>query len=241
MDGIACLQALASAERAAGVRALSRELGLEPTRVHRLLKTLAHLGLARQTPQRRYAVGPAIHVLAAQTLFASGLVRGAAGPLRRLGRQRLTVALGVRWRDQVSYLYHAPPGTGTARALGRVGLFPATRSAIGMVLLAGEPWEQVRLLFPRRGGNIPGYPRGLPSLRRELDRIAARGYARVYPGADRAIESLAVPVGEPAFAAVAYSGNLRGRNEAHLVAALRQAAGEIAATQAFASTAAGPG
>jgi DNA-binding IclR family transcriptional regulator len=229
IDGVCCLQALAAADRAVGVRPLSRQLGLEATRVHRLLKTLAHLDLARQTPERRYTIGPAIHVLAAQTLFASGLIRSAAQPLRRLERLHLTVALGVLWRDQVSYLYHAPPGTPPAQALGRVGLFPATRSSIGMALLARQPREQVRRLFAGRGRSIPGYPGGAGDLRRDLDRIAARGYAQVRPSADGAIQSLAVPVGTPAFAAVACAGNLRGREETRLVAALRRAAADIAA------------
>src|SRR5262245_29763060 len=93
IDGLACLQALASSSEAVGNRELARALGLEPTRVNRLLKTLAHLGLAEQDAQRRYRPGPAIHVLAAQSLFGSKLIRRAIGPLEELHRFGLIVAL----------------------------------------------------------------------------------------------------------------------------------------------------
>jgi len=77
IDGLACLQQLASEREPVGGRELARDLGLEPTRVHRLLRTLAHLGLAQQDAQRRYRPGPGIHVLAAQAMFGSGLLRRA--------------------------------------------------------------------------------------------------------------------------------------------------------------------
>ena len=41
---------------------------------------LAHRGIARQDESRRYVPGPAMHVLSAQSLFGSGLIRRALGP-----------------------------------------------------------------------------------------------------------------------------------------------------------------
>ena len=110
IDGLACLQALAGTSGAVGCRELGRRLGLETTRVNRLLKTLAALGLAAQGQDRKYRPGPGIHVLAAQALFGSGLLRRAIDPLEDLHRFGLTVALGVLWRDHVAYLYHAEAG-----------------------------------------------------------------------------------------------------------------------------------
>jgi len=81
-----------------GGRELARELGLEPTRVNRLLRTLAHLGLAQQDDRRKYRRGPGIHVLAAQAKFRSGLLRRAMPVLESLRRFEFTVALGVLWR-----------------------------------------------------------------------------------------------------------------------------------------------
>ena len=74
---------------------MARQLGANPTRVNRLLKTLAYLGIARQTANRKYTPGPGMHVLAAQSLFASGLIRRAMPVLEDLRRFGHTVAMGV--------------------------------------------------------------------------------------------------------------------------------------------------
>src|SRR3954470_11988766 len=84
IDGLSVLQALAVSNEPVGGRALARQLGLEPTRVNRLLKTLAHLGMARQDPDRKYLPGPAMHVLSALSLFGSGLIRRGIAPLESL-------------------------------------------------------------------------------------------------------------------------------------------------------------
>ena len=175
IDGLACLQALAGAAQPIGSRQMARELGMEPTRVNRLLKTLAHLGIAQQTTDRQYVPGPAMHVLAAQAIFASGLLRRAMEPFESLRRFKLSVALGVLWRDQVSYLYHASPGMTDAQAVGRVGLFPDTRSGIGMVLLSQLPAADVRALY--RDREIPNYPHGVTSLLTALADVRRAGVA----------------------------------------------------------------
>lgn len=136
IDGITTLQALASSLEPIGCRELARMLELDVTRVNRLLRTLAFLGIARQTANREYTAGPGMHVLAAQSLFASGLVRRALPGLEALRRFGHTVAMGVLWRDSVSYMFHAPPGIKASGGLGRIGLLPATTSSIGMALLA---------------------------------------------------------------------------------------------------------
>ena len=136
IDGIATLQALAMSPEPIGSRELARQLGIDSTKVNRLLKTLAYLGIARQTANRKYTAGPGMHVLAAQSLFASGLIRRALPVLEGLRRFGHTVALGVLWGDSVSYLFHAPPGIEASRGLGRIGLLPATTSGIGIVLLS---------------------------------------------------------------------------------------------------------
>jgi len=82
-------------------------------------KTLTYLGIARQTPDRKYRAGAGMTVLAAQSLFASGLLRRALPALEELRHFGHTVAMGVRWRDNVSYLFHAPPNMPATDALGR--------------------------------------------------------------------------------------------------------------------------
>jgi DNA-binding IclR family transcriptional regulator len=141
------LQAVAGSESPVGSRQLARELGLEPTRVNRLLKTLAALGLIAQTAGRRYAAGPGIHILAAQSLYASGLIRYALPVLESLHDTGYLVAMGVLWRDKVSYLYHAAPGTPSIEAVGTRGFFPAMESGIGRLLTAYEPLEHIDTIY----------------------------------------------------------------------------------------------
>jgi DNA-binding IclR family transcriptional regulator len=222
IDGLAVLQAVASGREPVSSKALAGELALEPTRANRLLKTLAHVGLVHRTSDRRYAPGPGMHVLAAQALFASGLVQRALGPLEDLSRLRLTVAMGVLWRDSVAYLYHWQPGKDFAEALGRTALYPATRSGIGMALLAAKPEAEVRALY--RGREVHGYS-GVRALVADLRETRERGYALVRQA--RGAKGLGVSLGSPAYAAVALSGRLIGPAMREGVTALRETARRI--------------
>lgn len=233
IDGISVLQALATSEEPVGSRELARRLGLENTRVNRLLKTLASIGVAEQNVDRKYGPGPGMHVLAAQSLYASGLLRNAIIPLEKLAYFNHTVALGVLWQDSVSFLYHARPGMSSSEGIGRIGLHDATTSGIGMVLLAMQPDEQVERIY--EGRNIPGYPKGFKSLLRELKSIRKLGYARVEVYPENAVNrrtpahSIAVPVGNPVNSAIAVSGWIPEAGMSEIVEALQQARTEIEA------------
>jgi DNA-binding IclR family transcriptional regulator len=226
IDGIATLQALATSTEPVGTRELARRLGFEVTRVNRLLRTLAYLGIARQTADRKYTSGPGMHVLAAQSLFASGLIRRALPALNQLRRFGLTVALGVLWRDNVSYLFHAPQGTDVSEALGRIGLYPATRGGIGMALLSALPDEEVRHLYGSAKA-IPRFPQGLQPLLMELREIRANGYARVLVDPQQHYYTIAVTVGDPVHSAIGVSGWIPKANTKTIVNALRAAASQI--------------
>lgn len=225
IDGIVTLQALASAPEPVGCRELARQLGANTTRVNRLLKTLAYMGIVRQTSDRKYTPGPGMHVLAAQSLFASGLIRRALPVLEHLRRFGHTVAMGVLWNDSVSYLFHAPPGIEAARGLGRIGLLPATTSGIGIVLLSKLHDEDVRELYANR--EIPMFPEGVESLLATLARTREQGYARVHVADERDHHIVAVPVGNPVYAGIAMSGWIPESATAELVEALLSAAREI--------------
>ena len=225
IDGIATLQALATAPEPVGCRELARRIGLDTTKVNRLLKTLTYLGIARQTPDRKYTSGPGMHVLAAQSLFASGLMRRALPLLEGLRRFGHTVALGVLWKESVSYLFHAPPGIEAARGLGRIGLLPATISGIGMVLLSELDGERVSEIYA--GKDIPNFPDGLAQLQDKLAEIRRLGYARVHVADDRDHHVVAVSSGDPGHVGIALSGWIPDGSTAPLVEALRQAANEL--------------
>ncbi|WP_208996050.1 helix-turn-helix domain-containing protein [Pseudovibrio ascidiaceicola] len=86
---------MATADRPMGVRELARLLDIETTRVKRLLKTLASMGILQQTNQRKYEPGSGMHELAAQSLHTSNLPRHSIDALETLTLTRLIVALGV--------------------------------------------------------------------------------------------------------------------------------------------------
>ena len=215
IDGLACLQTLAAATEPVGCLAMARQLNLEPTRVNRLLRTLAHLGLAEQDHRRKYRPGPGIHVLAAQAMFGSGLLQRALSVLDSLRSHGLTVAMGVLWRLQVAYLYHAGPDTPVGEALGRTKLFPAERSAIGCVLLARLPKDDLRA---RLGGTLPA------PIMTQLITTRRQGYALVpQPGGTRSL-GVALPRTE---AAIALAGTFPTASIPQLVESLQQAADRI--------------
>jgi len=225
IDGIITLQALATSPEPVGCRELARRLALDSTKVNRLLKTLAYLGIARQTADRKYTAGPGMHVLAAQSLFASGLIRRALPALEKLRHFGHTVALGVLWEKNVSYLFHAPPGIEASRGLGRIGLLPATTSGIGIVLLSEYDDEDVRALY--EDCDIPMFPGGVNQLLDKLADVRRLGYARVHVADERDHHVVAVSTGDPAHAGVALSGWIPEAATAPLVDALRIAAAEI--------------
>jgi DNA-binding IclR family transcriptional regulator len=204
IEGMTVLQELANACEPLSSIELSRVLGLEKTRVNRILKTLAYLGFAYRSDARRYASGPGMHILAAQSLSASGLLKTSISHLEDLMKHNILIALGVLWRDKVSYLFHHLPGTPFHTGIGRVQLHPAATSSIGMVLLARKTDDEIRGIY----GNetmIEKYA-GVESLLKNIREIRESGFAALsdYPGH----HSIAVKIGCPAFAAIALSGNI---------------------------------
>jgi len=226
IDGITVLQALAISSEPVGCREVARRVGLETTRVNRLLKTLTYLGIARQTPDRKYRAGAGMTVLAAQSLFASGLLRRALPALESLRQFGHTVAMGVLWRDNVSYLFHAPPAMSATDALGRIGLYPATRGGIGMALLAAHEDDEVIAIYA--GKEIPGYA-GIEDLLAALRRVREQGYARLRVSDEREQHTVAITVGKTSYAAIGFSGWIPEATMPRMLEALRDAAERITA------------
>jgi len=147
IDGIRCLQYLVSSGRAIGCRELARLMGINTTRVNRLLMTMASIGLTMQDEQRRYLPGPGIHALAAQAIRGSELFSRALPRLERQAPRDIVVALGVLWEDQIIYIWHSVPGSQTTQALAGFHMLPAWCSVIGMSLLAAESDEALMARF----------------------------------------------------------------------------------------------
>lgn len=203
IHGISCLQAVVAAERPMGSREIARQLGQEHTRVSRLLSTLASIGLLEQTSSRKYQAGPALHVLAAQSLRGSRLLSYALPHLKGLLNQGMTVGLGVLWRDQICFLFHSRPGQPLEESIGRHRLHPADQSSAGLALLAQATEPPKEPLPTDRVSADPVVP--IADLEGVLEGVRQLGYARLYVPA-KGLLSVGIPIGSPAVAALAVSG-----------------------------------
>lgn len=212
IQGIDVLLTVASRGEPVRVRELARELGYTPTRLQRYLATLGHLGFLVQNEDRSYSVGPGIHALSAISLSASGLTRKAFRELGDFGETNCIVALGVLWRQTVSYLYFSAAQADSTDGIGREGGFPAEQSSIGRVLMASLSKEALRASFP----NLD------PTIRDDLRETSTNGYALLEQ--ENGDLTLAVPVGTPPIAGLAISGKLDRRRIPTLVKKLRAAA-----------------
>jgi DNA-binding IclR family transcriptional regulator len=215
---------------------------MEHTRVNRLLGTMRFLGLAEQTPDRKYVPGAGLSVLAAMGLRGNRLLKVALPHLERLVAEvNRGVALGVLWRTQVCYLYFGWPGMPVEVSLAGAGAWPAQDSSIGHVLLAEHPDAMTRELFSdSSGGNSAdncdgngnnndnddsndGKAVDVAALLRLLKNVRRQGYAM---GLDD--KSIAVPVGKPPIAGLAISGSLDKNAIPSLLPPLRATAVAIA-------------
>lgn len=221
IDGLLVLQTLTVAAKPIGSRMLARELGLEPTRVNRLAKTLEGLGFLQQDADRKYTVGSGVHLLAAQGLHASGLLRAALSELESLHRFGFTVSMGVVWRSRVSYLYHWHPGMTSAEAVGMSDVFPAATSGIGHALLAHLSDEEIRAMHP-------DFPESaLP----QIQKTRKRGWAYICRSQKPLNAALSVAIGEFPYAAISFADAIDVKAREVLIPALNEAAERIDARQ----------
>lgn len=215
INGLECLEMLASVQRPLGTRELARMLQMEHTRVNRLLGTLAHLGLAERTLNRKYAPGPGIHVLAAMSLRSSRLL---ASALRRLpplmARMKdCRIALGVLWRSYVCYIFFGASDRPIEESIGNTAPYEAERSSIGRVLLAYLPPRIVTDMYRTRTRNHLFHAQQ-KELLRDLARVRRQQYACVKESGKLTI---GVPIGSPPVAGLAVAGNISTRRVPDIV------------------------
>jgi DNA-binding IclR family transcriptional regulator len=206
IHGVECLQALIAEGAPLGSSSLARQLGLNQSTVSRLLGTLSAIGMAERTSGGKYRPGPGVHVLAAQSLRGSHLLTVALPILEELRAPGLAIALGVLWRDSICYLYHARPGL--RGVIGSHALVPATHSSTGILLLSrlerSDSGKRLRNLQETERRTIET-PKDAVSSARD------KGHARLtFPSGDT---SLAVAVGHPAVASLAFAGKFTATEE----------------------------
>lgn len=219
IHGIRCLLEVVSQPYPIGISELAAHLKMDTTRVHRYLRTLSHLGFLRRDQHRKYGPGPAVYVLAVQSLHASNFVHVAIPLLEELKDDvQKIVAMGALWNQSVSYLYHASPVHKQHQAGGGFAVWPATDSGLGMVLLAQQSDEEIRAIYHEQ--TIPNFPKGIESLLTEVQGIREAGYAFMYVKT-AGNHTLALPViGNPTMA-IGISGLLTRDDVPELLEKLR--------------------
>jgi IclR family transcriptional regulator, acetate operon repressor len=159
---------------------IAARAGLPRSTVHRILQRLVEHGYARAEGEGRYAAGPRVLALA-------------GGLLRQLDRGYLTPVLQALC-DDVGHTVHFALLTGQEatyiekleapaagyQMLSRVGMrVPLHSTSIGKAILAGLPVDERHALLSRAElvARTPRTLVTLPDLDRELEQVAARGFA----------------------------------------------------------------
>lgn len=204
--GIQILQEVVSAPGPIGVQELSNRLGVEVTKVSRLLGTLAFIGMVEQRSDRKYQPGPAVHIFAAQAMTGSHLLAAALPHLKELHADGIGVTIGHLWRDQNCYLFHADPEDTFEQGLGRTGLLPVNMSSSGMILLAfsehGLSADDLLRL------SIPGFntESGARQLMAAFDGFRSQGFSVIHFPIGTI--SVGLPIGFPPVAGIALARDI---------------------------------
>ncbi len=227
MDGLLLLQGIMAASGPVSGVDLCRRFDMEATRVHRLMRTLAHMGFVRQDSRRRYIPGIAVNVLAAQGLASAGLMQRALPVLRELScsHGNCVIALGVLWEMSVSYLYHAEPGMSFEKGIGRLSYYPASQSVIGLMLVSLLSESELRI---RRSHLLrsEGLRKSWVPGRAQRRKIRKQGYC-VTDAEDESSYSVAVPIGNDGWVGLALSRVDARIDQQKTVTILRESARRI--------------
>ncbi len=139
LAGFQVLQEVITAAQPLGSREVARRMGLEHSRVNRILGTLATAGMLQQNSDTKYYPGPGLHALSALSLHASGLIPAALPVLEPFHAEGATVALGTLWKDTIVYLLHANPSQDLPSSAGAHENYPKEKSVLTRVLEPGCP------------------------------------------------------------------------------------------------------
>lgn len=211
--GLRILEVIAVTDQVGSLAKISRELKLNRSTAHHLLRTLAAHGYVVQDGVTRvYRLGPKIQRLASAT-WSAGQIAEIAQPymqdlVRRTGE---SVSLAIRKHDQ-AILIKTVDGKGTLRVVDNVGTArPIHCSAVGKVLVVWAPESERDAIVASL--QFKSYaPRTIVSrgrFRKELTKVRQLGYALDDEEMARGVRCIAAPVflapGQ-AFAAVGVSG-----------------------------------
>jgi DNA-binding IclR family transcriptional regulator len=173
-----------------GVSELARRLGVGKSTAHRLVTTLSREGLVDQDPvSGRYRLSVVVHALGQAVPFLRDLHCAAAPVVDAVrARTKETVLVGVRRGRDVLITERAESGFGVALFRRHGYAHPADRTAVGRVLLAELPSNQVNALLADWQTPDPG------TVAREVELVRRRGYAICVGEVDAAAATVAAPI-----------------------------------------------
>jgi IclR family acetate operon transcriptional repressor len=229
------LTILDSIEAAGGqcrVSELAVALGMAPSTVHRLIRTLEGSGYLRQLPDRRYALGARLAVIGQRAVDTFG---GSARPVLRTLAQRSgeSANLAVRTGRKAEYVAQVP-GTHSMRMFTEVGRrVPLYCTGVGKVILASLTPAVLENIAHREGmpAITPSTITNSSAMRVELERIRTSGYAVDEGEMEIGVRCIAVLVPTDPPMAVSVSGppnRLHDDRIQEIVVLLREAAATIA-------------
>lgn len=164
-----------------GVTEVARALRIPKSSAHALLVTLCCTGLLRKTPQCRYRLGwralAMNRVLVETTEFRAEALPVMHNLVARYGE---TVHLATLDEGQVVYVEKLEGSRAVRVAVSWVGArLPAHCSAVGKVLLAHRPEEEVETIVEAQGlrAFTTRTITSVEQLRAELERVRQQGYA----------------------------------------------------------------
>lgn len=184
---------------------ISRKLKIPKSSCSYILRRLEREGyLIRDEANGRYRIGLAMVALAHGALREIGIRSVAEPALYRLTNETgLSAGIGVLERGRVllidrlegpEFVSNVKPRKREQRDIGRE--LPAHSTALGKVLMAHLPSEQVRDLIAERGlaRSTPKTIVSKAKLLLELDDVRRQGYAMADEEADRGLRALAAPI-----------------------------------------------
>ena len=212
----AILETLGQSPKGTSIRDLSAKLHLPKGTTHRLLASLQYFGYVRQdSVTKNYLLGFKLVELGQLLLSQIDLRKEAEPFLRDLAeRTRETVHLVFLDRHEIVYIDKVESdhdGSGL-RMASRVGLRnPAHSCAVGKVLLAHLPEEEVELLFREKGlsKRTANTITRLGELKEHLRQVRLQGYAVDDEENEKGIRCVAATIyneGGKVLAAVSVSG-----------------------------------
>ncbi|MBO9354770.1 helix-turn-helix domain-containing protein [Bordetella petrii] len=196
IKGLRLLETLVASEDPRGITELAKELGLMKSNVHRLMKTLEHMGYVRQEDiTGRYQCSPKLWELGSRVSSRLELVPIARPVMKALVQHtQETVFLAILDNHEVLYISKedCPQPVRTYAQIG--GRAPLHAVATGKCMLAYLDPDALEQVMARLESTSPNTITDRARLERELQAVRDQGYATNQGEWREGVGSLAAPI-----------------------------------------------